>query len=610
MKQFAKLTTCALTLGMGVGFWSCSNEEPVSGGNIDFEAGETAYLNITLRDANDLATRAGEDEEGSETNPIIPPTGSADGGYEYGTDNEGKVNMARFYFFDEKGIYVGQSNIWKDGSAGTDENIEFKSESLVVLDNLKGNKYPKYMVTVLNGEGFSNDFLNNKSLNDFSKELINWGENKEFGFLMVTSSYFKGANADANHDDKYPFATILNESDFARTPEDANAKTSSVNVYVERVATRVRLNSDKYFEVLATVAGANGDNPDAGKPENEAATKMNVRIDGWYVNGVEVESHLAKQLVGWDANTPFASTGSGNWTWNNNLYHRSYWGQSVNYNNSDKNLKFFPYTEGITNIAGGVDYFNENTSSKTNLSYTGTDGIARPNQQKMTSVILKATVGQGDSDNTFQALDLVEHNGLYFTKERFINYVLASMGDSKLPCTRVWDGTGEGTPEAIGKYIYTPLKADSYEIAGKNNEDVYVVIKSDVSTDLYFKNGDKAEISVINANLQNVTKGLRTRAFTGGAMYYNIPIAHLNSPVYDKKTGDLTSWEEGSFGAVRNHSYDMKINSIKKLGQGVFDPKDKETPIKPDEDPKDPNWYLGATINILSWKIVTNNVDL
>ena len=92
-------------------------------------------------------------------------------------------------------------------------------------------------------------------------------------------------------------------------------------------------------------------------------------------------------------------------------------------------------------------------------------------------------------------------------------------------------------------------------------------------------------------------------------MYYNIPIAHLNSPKYDSN-GDLSTWEEGSFGVVRNHSYEVKINSIKRLGQGVFNPEDNTTPIKPDPDPKDPNWYLGATINILSWKIVSNNVDL
>ncbi len=609
MKQFAKLTTCALTLGMGVGFWSCSNEEPVSGGNIDFEAGETAYLNITLRDANDLATRAGE-EEGDPSTPTLP--GSGNGGFEYGSNNEGTVNMARFYFFDDKGIYVGQSNIWKDTntSDGEDKNIEFKSESLVVLDNLKGNKYPKYMVTVLNGKPFTNEQLNNVSLDDFSKLPINWGENKEFGFIMVTSSYFSD-KTQTNHDDTYPFATVLTEANFSRTPEEAKNQTA-VNVYVERVASRVRLKSNEFFPILATVAGAEGDNPEAGTNDNEAATKLTVRIDGWYVNGTEAKSYLAKQLSGWNSTSNIQSTASGYWNWNIADLHRSFWGKSINYDNkqSEEKLQFFPYTttsKGLTNENyANVDYFNENTSTKTALDNNG-----RPNQQRLTSVILKATVGQVIGES-FKELEIVEHNGLYFTTDRFLNYVLASVGSGKIPYIRTSASAENGTVT----YTYTQLTVDDFMVNGTdNNSDVFVTVKSEVSTELYYydvendKEGDAVTHAQLNSDLAAVTSGVRTRLFKDGSMYYNIPIAHLNSPTYDS-TGDLDNWEEGSFGVVRNHSYEININNVKKLGNGVFDPNDEKTSIKPDPDPKDPNWYLGATINILSWKIVTNNVDL
>lgn len=95
-------------------------------------------------------------------------------------------------------------------------------------------------------------------------------------------------------------------------------------------------------------------------------------------------------------------------------------------------------------------------------------------------------------------------------------------------------------------------------------------------------------------------------------MYYNIPLAHLNSAVYDKTTGDLQTWKEGTFGVVRNHVYNVIVNSVKRIGTGVFNPNSTkdEDKITPDPDPNDPNYYLGAEINILSWKVVNNFVDL
>ena len=143
---------------------ACSSDEPAQE-VVTPGAGETAYLTVTLRDANDLS-RAGKPDS---SDPV-------DGEFDYGTDNEAMVNIARFYFFDENGIYAGQSNLWNGGNASTttpDDNIEFKSPTLVVLENQKSNEYPKYMVTVLNGAQFTNDYLTGKTLADFSKELTN-----------------------------------------------------------------------------------------------------------------------------------------------------------------------------------------------------------------------------------------------------------------------------------------------------------------------------------------------------------------------------------------------------------------------------------------------------
>lgn len=581
---------------------ACSSDEPAQE-VVTPGAGETAYLTVTLRDANDLS-RAGKPDS---SDPV-------DGEFDYGTDNEAMVNIARFYFFDKDGIYAGQSNLYNGGNASTatpDENIEFKSPTLVVLENQKSNEYPKYMVTVLNGAQFTNDYLTGKTLADFSKELTNWGSNTENGFVMASTSYFM-ATDDKNHDNTYYYATVLDSSNFARTPEAAKAEGKPVDVYVERLASRIHLASAQYFDVQATIFGADGDNPDAGN--NEAATKLKVRIDGWYINGTQVNTYLLKQLAGWSATSNIASTsGTGFWNWNAEGNHRSYWGQSVNYGSIGETLTFLPYANPNVKGAGAFDYCNENTSTKTDLAAGNND---LPNQQKLTSVILKATVGTVDEAGDFkEGIYLVQHNGAYFTKDRFIKYA-AEIAKAKMPYTCEFVQTGEVDGKPAGDYIYTPLfDAETIlnyiDLDGTNEQVWAAPIEGKITGDLYTVDKNAFDLDAYAAALKGVSTNIETvtRAFNGGAMYYNIPIAHLNSPKYDSN-GDLSTWEEGSFGVVRNHSYEVKINSIKRLGQGVFNPEDNTTPIKPDPDPKDPNWYLGATINILSWKIVSNNVDL
>ena len=60
------------------------------------------------------------------------------------------------------------------------------------------------------------------------------------------------------------------------------------------------------------------------------------------------------------------------------------------------------------------------------------------------------------------------------------------------------------------------------------------------------------------------------------------------------------------YGIVRNHIYDIAINSVSGLGTPVLDPEEVIVPQKPTND----ETYLGARINILSWRVVKQNIDL
>ena len=84
-------------------------------------------------------------------------------------------------------------------------------------------------------------------------------------------------------------------------------------------------------------------------------------------------------------------------------------------------------------------------------------------------------------------------------------------------------------------------------------------------------------------------------------MYYNIPIEHLNNDAAENGTVP-----EAKYGVVRNHHYVVTIDKLEKIGKGIFDGNEKIVP----GDPNDDTYYVGAKINILSWKIVSQNVEL
>jgi hypothetical protein len=94
-------------------------------------------------------------------------------------------------------------------------------------------------------------------------------------------------------------------------------------------------------------------------------------------------------------------------------------------------------------------------------------------------------------------------------------------------------------------------------------------------------------------------------------MYYNIPIEHLNqadnetSATSDTKAA-ITKIHEGHYGVVRNHWYKLTINKITGPGHGIQDP---DEPIVPNPDVEE-DYYIGARINILAWKTLSQTVSL
>ena len=154
-----------------------------------------------------------------------------------------------------------------------------------------------------------------------------------------------------------------------------------------------------------------------------------------------------------------------------------------------------------------------------------------------------------------------------------------------------------------GDTKYTQIGREYVKLENVGDGKVKVVFTNENATPLYEEDGttySNQSITGLNDNLAAASAG--AIAYNGGLMYYNIPIEHLNNGAI-AANGTIP---EAKYGVVRNHHYVVTIDKLEKIGKGIFDEDERIVPGDPDGD----TYYVGAKINILSWKIVSQNVEL
>lgn len=603
-KFFFGLFVCA-------SFCACSNDESelITGDVPKVFTGDEAYINVRLSDASSL-TRA------TTTDP----------GYEYG--DEHSVANAYFYFYDANGVFVSEGSAWNGGTANEGSpagNIEFKGKNVVVLKGLTEKNYPKYMVTVLN---WPSSFTAPSSLQEMEKTLsdksavgIQDGSGK---FVMSTTSWTDQPDSVQTAYEKGKqryFVTEVKETNFSLEPINDAADSSYVTVYVERLAAKVTLNvgsnltpatiegeTGNYYKVKATVAGegnsANGD--------TIAAEDLYVELLGWKLNATAKHSNIVKNI-----NESWTDQELG-FTWNKPGDFRSFWGKSFNYGN----ITDYTYPTTAAGYDGNKDDYpldyvtlNNPLSVGTDVAYcaenTNTSAIVSANfPSAVTSILLKARV----CDKNGNALDLVRFNGVLFKKDSFIQYILNVM--KQKGNWNVWIKTSEDGAE---KEKYREVGTGDVELV--NIADGKVKVQLTAATKaltLYSRTKatneqEKDTTSTEIADKSTIDNGLATECSDGnangykeGLMYYNIPIEHLNN-TDNTVTDGKTTIPEAKYGVVRNHHYVVTINKLEKIGKGIYNLNEVIVPGK--DDDKD-TYYVGANINILSWKIVSQDVEL
>ena len=132
---------------------------------------------------------------------------------------------------------------------------------------------------------------------------------------------------------------------------------------------------------------------------------------------------------------------------------------------------------------------------------------------------------------------------------------------------------------------------------------VYFQLDNTKSLDWHIKDNNGTPTSVtaewVNTELAKLEPAL---LYEDGQTFYFVDVKHL--PVSN------TTVDKGEYGIVRNHIYNVKINSIGGYGSPIYIGdsylKDPEYPIVPEDEGS----FVSAQVKILSWRLVDQLVDI
>ena len=550
MKKYFIIALAAL------GFAACA--EKMNDGPSPEQTGELeqSYIAINLM-SSELDTRADD--------PVL----------EDGEEAEREVKSVHFFFFRQgvpfavnaTGTAPGGGKNWLTAAPkfqkeeDESNNISDYSEVTLVLNNYKG-QYPDQIVAVINWTPSQDEY----SLEKLHTELVSLkGDN---GFVMSNSVYMS--------DGKMVDATAIAESNIGS--DEIEAKTNPVDIYVERVAAKVKVSTPATSD-----SEGNWDKEKdwfyTGKTSGlitlaDMTNNVYVKINNWSLYNARTQSDLLKTI------DPRWSDSDLGLTWNDSPHFRSYWATADAYAGAYINGNNFIWNTGES--LGDAQYCGENTTS---------------NVTDRTKLILKGQL----VDEAGNAFELVKWNGQEMVKVdnlkkavaaqlKYLVYSYTEDGEGKKTYTSISDadidciaGTSQDAPKNVMNYqVYFQLTTDA------SDDSKNWAIKSGET----YEDKDAAHInSYLVANIPPAT------VYAGGQTYYYIDIKHLG-----------TSGKDAEYGIVRNHIYDIEIQSIKGYGTPVYSP--DSNLVKPETPTDDPGVYVAAKINVLSWRVVKQGVNI
>ena len=553
-----------------LGLASCAKDD-LADGNKPIHSGEVeeSYIAINLA-ASDI-TRAQT-------------------GFEDGTAEERAVSHVDFFFFDAAGnAFPVKVNNPNDGTTtepggsvnhlravhisfspdtNNGDDISDSSNAVLLLRTYKG-QYPSQIVAVLN---WSPNFEKSYTLGELHDAVDIQGTFKNSA--NVDTKYFVMSNAVYAQGTNEVCATTLTMENIKTTQLEAEA--APVTIYVERVAAKVQLTANEKYDLDKDVQFI----PVSGDP---TPTGVNAKIIGWDLYRDNSQSYLLKRINP----TVWGVDGVG-FSWNDAPWYRCYWATSIGAPEGD-----LVYNDDSSKTLDEQTYIGENTTGKATC----------------TKAVIKAQL-VNDND---KPLDIAIWNNVEYVEEpnneKGTGYTLRIAVANTLKNTYFAMTTTSG-----GVDEYTGLKPEDLKcVAGGTNDaptgvlanEVYFQLSDTGKAKNWYKlvNGKYEPVAADTANDNNSIKATNEALkkvpaavlYTNGMTFYYVDIKHLGAQA-----------SQAEYGIVRNHIYDIDIKSIKGYGSPIY------AGVNHLDYPQitEQQTYVSAKINILSWRLVHQEVNI
>lgn len=592
MKKFTMLSS-VLASALMLTVASCSSSDDITGGNGSGNAeGTTSYIAINLNSVGNAPTSRAYNQ--------------GDGTYDDGENKENNITKVRFYFYNADGTSYTLQTAGENGEKASKNYIDYNvglgkdngnqgttvsgATSAVLVLNGESNVAPAAMLTVVNPD-VNTDMLDQAPANRWSTmrtEMKGQKFNDATNGFMMSNSTYEGGGKDL-------CTTQLTGKTFSSA---ADAKNSPVDVFVERVNAKVKTTvGGANFEKVTTDVELDGVNfKDKYKTKNPVGelatiqsdgstkkTSVYAYIDAWGLGDEDGQAMLYKQIdvQNWtDATLGFSATNP----WSVADYHRCFWGKSVAFGGTSSNSPVNHSYKDIKAELGTALYTLPNTPT----SYK--EGVfTDPMKSYLTKIMVAARLAYDDA-GTVRPAEICTYKGQKFLGKDNVKTVIARE-------LRTYYKKNTGAGES-----YTQIEASDIDFSSKvtstselklQNYQVVADLRSGL-TELFLKKGgsyETVDVAKVRAEMQQAPVDISN----GGKTYYYTPIKHLGAKGYPAE-----------YGVVRNHSYQVEISSIKGFGTPVYNPDTEITPVLPSDD----KTYLAAKISVLSWRVVSDKVNL
>ena len=597
MKKFTMLSS-VLASALMLTVASCSSED-VAGGDSQNDVGATSFLAVNIENVGSAPAYVG-------SAPASRSYEQGDGTYENGTEAESKINKVRFYFFNGDGTpyllvkkdpsqaesvnYLDKSVVQHGGN--NDQTVETKTDAVLVIEG-DTKTVPASVIAVINPDVLENTTLHNGKSMTIS-ELRTSATGSKFydttnGFVMSNSVY-ESAGQDI-------CSTPVANNVFSTSDK---ALSNPVDIYVERVNAKVNAKIDKNYKRTGETENAWSQNAE-GKyqikvgsidvttyEENTNSTPTTHKypvyavVQGWQVADANGKAEVCKQIkTSWFA----GELGINPWTTSD--YHRSFWSESVPFNSGAVTGANRPVNPSFNDINMPLSDGFAATPVYT-LPNTPDAVVKNPktSDNDLTKLIVAAKLVYKDADNSYKTAQVCQYRGLTYLGEDAVKKQIVGGFKQYLKNTATGGYQSIEASDITFKTVPGSSVVKDYEVVA--------TLASNVG-ELYVKDGETYKtVSKDNVNAALAKEEAQVRS-TDGATYYYTPIKHLGD------AGKL-----GEYGIVRNHSYQVTIQNIKGFGTPVYNPDQKIDPMIPSDE----NTYLAASIKVLSWRVVSSNVDL